>query len=112
MGPCPASVSRLVDAVSDRQVGPDDACARPDIDDVGVGRSDGNRSDRSRRLIVEQRLPGRSEVRGTPHASIVEADVERVRLARHARERSGATGARRADRSPVHGRVLSGGVWL
>ncbi len=102
MRPRPAGVGRLVDAVADGQVGPNDARAGADVDDVRIRRRDGDRADRSGRLVVEERPPRRPVVGGAPHAAVVETDVEDVRLARHAVKRPGAARARRADLAPVH----------
>ncbi len=84
MRPRLAGVGRLVDAVAGREVGPDDAAAGADVDDVRIGRRDGDRADRSGRLAIEERLPVRAVVGRAPDAAVVEADVEDVRLARHA----------------------------
>ena len=74
-----------------------------DVDDVRVRRRDGDRADRARRLVVEERHPRRPVVGRAPHAAVVEAGVEHVRLAgtpdraraRPARTgRSGASAAR------------------
>ena len=109
MRPRLAGVGRLVHAVARREIGANDARARADVDDVRIGRRDGDRADRSGRLLVEQRLPVRAVVGRAPHAAVVEADVDDVRLARHAGHRARAAGARRSDLAPVHGR---GGIRL
>src|SRR5262249_2221669 len=102
MRPCPPRVGRLVDTVADGEIGPNDSGAGPDRDDVPSGGRDGNGTDRSGRLIVEDRLPCRTVVGGAPHAAVVEPDIEYVRLARHAGERACAACAGRADLPPLH----------
>src|SRR5581483_1699789 len=102
MGPGPPGVARLVDTVADGQIGTNDSGAGPDIDDVRIGRCDGDRANRARRLIVEYRLPRRTVVGGAPQAAVIESDVEQVRLGRHAGERTRAAAARRADLPPLH----------
>ncbi len=97
-----AGVGRLVHPVARRQVGPDDARPAADVDDVRVRRGDGDRADRARRLLVEERHPRGAVIGGAPDAAIVEADVEDVRLAGDTGQRASAPGPRRADLAPVH----------
>src|SRR5205823_14207306 len=75
------------------------------INDVWIGRCDGDRANGARALYVEEGMPCRSVVRGSPNAAIVEADVGDVRLAWYAGNSAGATGAAGPDRAPVHFRV-------
>ncbi len=102
MRPGLAGVGRLVDAVADREVGPRQPFAAADVDDVRIGRRDGDPADRSGRLIVEDRLPGAAGVGRLPDAAVHHADVEGVRLARMAGGRLGPPGAKRADVAPPH----------
>jgi hypothetical protein len=51
--PVCAGVRRLVDAVADGQVGPRQAFAAADVDDVRIGRRHGDPADRAGWLIVE-----------------------------------------------------------
>ncbi len=97
-----ARVGGLVHAVADGEIGPDDARAAADVDDVGVRRRHRDGADRAGGLVIEQRRPRRAEVRGAPHAAVIEADVEDVGLAGDAGERARASRARRTDRAPVH----------
>src|SRR5207237_7211145 len=101
MSPCPPRVGRLVDTVADGEIGPNDAGAGPDVDDVAIGGRDGNGANRSGRLIVEDRLPRRTVVGGAPYAAVVEPDIEHVRLAGHAGERARAARAGAGDRPPL-----------
>ena len=84
MRPGLAAVGGLVDAVADGEVGADDAGAGADVDDVGIGRRHGDRADRAGACLVEDRFPIGTVVGRAPDAAVVEADVEHVRLARHA----------------------------
>src|SRR5439155_9583751 len=96
-----AAVGRFVDAVAGGQVGPLQTLAAADVDDVGLGRGDGERADRSGRLVVEDRLPGPSGIRGLPDAAVVDTDVEDVRLAGHSRGADGAAAPEWADHPPT-----------
>ena len=102
MRPRPAGVGRLVNPVADRQVGPREPFAAPDVHDVGIGRRDGDRSDRAGGLVVEDRRPRAAEVGCLPHAAVHRADVEDVRVARDAGNRLGASAAERSDGAPAH----------
>ena len=97
-------VGGFVDAVADGEIGPLQAFAAADVDDVGIGRRDGERADGAGRLIVEDRLPGAAVVGGLPDAAVVDADVEDVGLAGHAGRPDGAAAAERADHPPAAGR--------
>jgi hypothetical protein len=124
--PAASGVGRFVDAVADRQVGPLEAFAAADVDDVRIGRRDGNRADRLRRLIVEQRRPGVAVVGRLPDAAVVDADIEDVRLLGDAGGAHRAAAAERADVAPLEhpeqclpaGRLVAGswllgaGCWL
>ena len=76
--------------------------ARADVEDLRVRRRDRDRSDRGDRLAVEDRLPGAAGVLALPDSAADRAEVEVVRLARHARRRDRAPAAERADHPPVH----------
>src|SRR6185436_6791638 len=96
-------IGGFVDAVAHGEVGADDPGSRANVDDIRVGRSDGDRPDGPGRLIVEDRLPGRTVVGRSPDAAVVEADVEHVRLAGHAGQGARAAASCRTDLAPVHG---------
>ena len=95
-------VGGLVDAVSNREVGTAESLTAADVDHVRIRGRDGDRSDRAGRLIVEDRLPGAAGIRRLPHPAVADADVERVRLRRHADRGLGAPAAERADAPPSH----------
>src|SRR5262249_12612465 len=96
-----AAVGRFVDAVAGGQVGPLQALAAADVEDVGVGGGDGQGADGAGGLVVEDRHPGAAGVGRLPDAAVVDADVEQVRPAGHAGRADGAPGAERADHSPA-----------
>ena len=73
----------------------------PDINDVRIGRRDGDRADRSRRLVVEDRHPRAAAVGRLPHAAVHGADVEHVGLRRDAVNGLGAAAAKRPDVAPA-----------
>ena len=100
--PGPAGVGRLVDAVADGEVGPLQAFAAGDVDDVGIRGRDGDGPDRARRLVVEDGMPGAAVVGRLPDAAVADADVEDVGLGGHAGDGPRAAGAVRADRAPAH----------
>ena len=102
MGPGAAGVGRLVDAIADGEVGPLQALARSDIDDVGIRRRDGDRPDGAGRLVVKDGAPDPAVVGRLPHAAVADADVEDVGLRRNARDGPGAAGPVGADRPPAH----------
>ena len=87
MRPRLTSVRGFVDAVADREIRARQPLTARDVHDVRIGWRDRHPSDRSGRLIVEERLPRAAGVRRLPHAAVADADVERVRLARHAGRR-------------------------
>ena len=96
-----AGVDRFVDAVTYRQVRPREPFAAADVDDVWIGRRDGNRADRAGRLIVEGRQPCAAEIGGLPDAAVHRADVEDIRRARDAGDGLGPPAAKWSDRAPA-----------
>ena len=91
-----AAVRRLVDAVAGGDVAADVGLAGTDVDDVRIGGRNGDRAGRGDRLVVEDRLPGRTAVHGFPDAAargrgVVDRRIARdARDARHAPARGGA----------------------
>ena len=102
MRPGLAGVGGFVDAVADGEVGPLQALAAADVDDVRIGGRDGDGADGAGRLVVEDRIPGAAVVGRLPDAAVAHADVEDVRLAGDAGGGLGASAAMRADRAPAH----------
>src|SRR6266576_6644373 len=101
MRPGLARVGRFVDAVAHRQVGTMQALAAGYVDDVGIGGSDGDGSNRLRGFMIEDGIPGAAVVIRLPDASIDLPSIEDVRLARNSGGGAGASSAQRADHAPV-----------
>ena len=76
--------------------------AATDVHDIGIRRCDGNRADRTRRLAVEDRIPGAAEVVGLPHAAVHRADVENIGLTGYAGKSACAAATERPNVTPVH----------
>ena len=85
-----AGIGGLVDPVADRDVAADPCfpCAGPH--DVGVGRGDGERTDRLHRLVIEDRLPVHAAVGGFPDAARGRPGVVDALVARDAGDRGHA----------------------
>ena len=101
MRPRLAVVDRFVHAITDREIGADDAGAAAHVDDVWIGRGDRDGPDRAGGLVIEQRYPVRAVVSAAPHAAVVETGVEHIGLGGHTGEGARASGAHGADRPPV-----------
>ena len=101
MRPRLAGVGRLVDAVAGREIRPVQAFAAADVDDVGVGRRDGDRADGSGRLVVEDRLPHATGVGRLPDAAVDRRHIERVRVAAMPGRRARPARAMRTDVPPA-----------
>ena len=112
MLPCPSPIVRTIDAVTHGQVRALQPFARADIDDAGIGGRDRDGTDRTRRLVVEDRLPGSPGVGRPPHTTMIDADQELMPLTGNANGRHRTAAAERADTAPtqvlrhafVHGR--------
>jgi len=53
------------------------------VNDVRIGRGNGECADGAGRLVVENRIPGVSEISGFPNAAVDGSHVENIRLMRH-----------------------------
>jgi len=98
--PGAAAIAGAVDAVADRQVGPQQPFTARDVDDVGIGRCHRDGADRLGRLSLEDRLPGAAGVVGSPHPAVDGADVENTWLPRNPGHRARASAAHRPDQTP------------
>src|SRR5262249_8906465 len=76
--------------------------ARTDINDAGIRGRHRDSADRPGGFFVEERNPGRTEVRGAPDTAVIETDIEHVGLAWHTGKCSRSAGPRRTDRAPLH----------
>src|SRR5205823_5556406 len=95
------AVGRLVHAVALGDVGAHVGLAAADVNHLRIRRRHGQRADRADRLPVEDRLPRAAGVDRLPHPAVHAAEVEMLRLARHARDREDAAGAKRPDEAPA-----------
>src|SRR5271163_1511849 len=75
--------------------------ATANVNNVRVGRGDGDRADRLRRLVVEDRIPGAAVVVRLPDSSVDLSNIENVRLAGDSAGSARAPAAQRADHAPV-----------
>src|SRR5207237_6400223 len=94
-------VGGFIDSVAHRKIGPVQAFAAADINDVGIGGRYRYRADRASGLIVKDRIPSAAIVIGLPHAAIDHANVKDVGLTRHAGGGFGSATAVRADAPPL-----------
>ena len=96
-----SGIGGFVYAVALRDIRTHVGLATADIDDPGIGRRNSERADRSNRLAIEDRLPGAAGIAGFPHAAVDRAEIEMIRLARHASDGKHAAAAERANVAPV-----------
>ena len=95
-------IRRFVNAVANGEVGPLKTFAACDVNDVRVGRRDGDGADGLRRLVVEDGRPGAAVVVRFPDAAVHLAHVKDIRLARHTRHGARSPAAMRANHAPAH----------
>ena len=108
MRPALACIGGFVDAVSGGKVGPLQAFAAANVNDVRVGGRNRDRANRAGGLIVKNRLPGSSRVGCLPHAAIDGAHVEDIRLLRYATTRAATPATRGSNHPPAHFAVQVG----
>ena len=101
MRPGLAGVGRFVDAVAHRQVGTMQALAAGYVDDVGIGGSDGDGSNRLRGFTIEDGIPGAAVVVRLPDAAVDLPHIKDVWLAGDSDGSAGAPPAKRTDHTPV-----------
>ena len=101
MSPGLSGVGRFVDSVANGEVGAMQAFAAGDINNVGIGGSDGDGADRLRGFVVEDRSPGAAVVVGFPDAAVDLAHIEDIGLAGNAGGGASAAAAKRADHAPM-----------
>src|ERR1700704_5133132 len=112
MRPGFSCIGGFVDAVADGKIGAGQAFAACNINDVRVGRSDGDGAYLLRRLRIEDGRPGAAVVIGFPDATVDGADVKDGRLACDAGESARAAAAERADHAPAHFAISAFGILL
>src|SRR6266404_3854023 len=101
MLPCASSVGRFVYAVADGEIRATQPFAAAHINNVWIGRRNRQRSDRTRGLVVEGRVPSASVVSRLPHAAIVGRHIEDIRLAGNSGNSHCPSGSEWADHAPV-----------
>ena len=102
MRPRFSGVGGFVDAVARGKIGALQSFAAADVNDVGVGRRNGESTDGAGGLIVEDGIPGVAEVGGLPDAAVDGRHVENVGLVRNAADGDGAASTEGADAAPAH----------
>ena len=100
MPPGLARVSRFVDAVSRGEIGTLNPLARPDVNHIRIRRGNGKITNRSSRLIVEDRCPYTPGICGLPNSAVVHANIEHVRLTSNSSSADGTPPAKRTDHAP------------
>ena len=105
MRPGFSRVGGFVNAIAGGKIGALQTFAAADVNDIGIGRCDGQRADGAGGLVVENRIPGVSKIGGLPDAAVDGSHVENVGLVRDAGDGHGAASAERADAAPAHFRI-------
>jgi len=95
-------VGGFIDSVAGGEIRALQSFAAADVNNVRIGRGDGESADGAGGLIVENGIPGVAEVRGFPDAAVDGGHVEHIGLMRNARDGDGAASAERADAAPAH----------
>src|SRR6185437_7697455 len=80
MRPGFAGVSGFVDAIAHGEIRAVQSFAAADIDDIGIRRRDGDRTDGTGGLVVKDGLPSASVIVGLPHAAVADAHIEDIGL--------------------------------
>src|SRR6266536_3543887 len=101
VGPSLARVDGLVDTVPNGKIWPVQPLAAADIDNVGIGGSNGNGADRLCGLVFEDWVPGATVVIGLPDATVYLSDIKHIRLAGNASSGTGTATTKRSDHAPV-----------
>src|SRR5690242_13009676 len=101
MRPRLAAVSRFVHAIAGREIGTTQSFTAADINNVRIGGSKSDCTDRPARLTVKDGIPGSPEVVGLPHASVVGSHKENVRLVGNSGDGHCAPGAKWANVAPA-----------
>src|SRR5260370_24402671 len=105
MTPGDARVNRLVDPIADRKIRPLEAFTTPGVNNVGIGRSDGERADGAGGLIVKKRTPGAAVVVRFPNATVIRGNVKDVGLRCNSVCRHRAAAAKRSNHAPAQSGV-------
>src|SRR6185436_20401537 len=92
----------FVNAVARRKIRSLQPFATSDVYDFWIRRSNGKSTNGTGGLILEDWLPRMAEISGLPNTSVVYADVEHIRLTRHAGRTDSAATAEWTDHAPLH----------
>ena len=101
--PCGPAIGRLVNASTGGHIASNAVGSGADVDDVGIGISDGDRAHRPKRNpAVCDGCPRRTAVRRAEEPAARDAHVEGARLRGHTGHRGHAPAARRPDEPVLH----------
>src|SRR5262249_40873729 len=97
-----AAIDRFVETIAHREVRPQrQPFATANVENVRIRWRNSQVADRTRRLIVEDRLPCVAIIGRLPYAAVVDTDIEDIGLPRHTCSAYSATCAERSDASPA-----------
>lgn len=99
--PALAAIGRAIHSVARGQVRANVRFSGADVNDLWVGGSDGNRSNGSDGLMIEDGLPGDAGVRRLPNAAPNRAKIEGSLTAGNSTGRDCPASAKRTDQSPL-----------
>ena len=97
VSPSLSRVSGFVNSVTNREIGAVQSFAAGDINDFGIGRSDGDCTNRLRGLVVEDGIPGAAVVVGFPDPAVDLANIKHIGLAGNSVSCARAAATKRAD---------------
>jgi hypothetical protein len=102
--PCFARIDRLVNTVAADDVAADTRFARPHINDIRIGLSNGDRSNCRRRILlfIENGFPTEPAIGRLPHAPGNCAKIIDIILANYAGDSDDASAAERTDEPILH----------
>src|SRR6185312_609634 len=100
-----AGIGGLVHAIAGTETGSNVGFPRTRVNHARVRRCHGNGTDRSDRLLVEDRIPGTTGICGFPDSTADRSEIEVIRLARDAGHRHHAAGTKWADHPPLESGV-------
>src|SRR5467141_3079378 len=102
MRPGFSGIGGFVYAIAGREIGALQSFATAHVNNVRIGRSNSQCANGAAGLVVENRIPGVSEIGGLPDAAVDGGHVENVELVRDPGNGHGAAAAERADAAPAH----------
>src|SRR5260370_35758566 len=102
MRPTLSGVCGFVETVAGREIGALQSFTAANVNDVRIGRRNGQRANGASGLVVENRIPSIAEIGGLPDPAVAGGHVENIRLVRHAGDGHGAASAEWTDAAPAH----------